>query len=137
MSSFPAMPPPRPMMPRTYSAAAASPAEQHVIARSDMMVAMEQHWVQCERRIQVKIQEQIQQITKQQEQRIIQAEQTTKQLSETTAQLADKVNDLSKKNEETDAKLDRIMEQEERIVGRLSMEFRESISSILSGRGNE
>jgi hypothetical protein len=128
---------PRPLTPRTYSAVAATPAEQQMLARSDMIVAMEQHWAQCEQRLRVTVQEQMQQYTRQYDQRLTSNERTTTQLVDSTAKLADRVDDLAKKNEETDAKLDRIMEQEDRIVGRLSMEIRESIGSLLGERRNE
>ena len=79
----------------------------------------------------------MQQYTRQYDQRLTSNERTTTQLVDSTAKLADRVDDLAKKNEETDAKLDRIMEQEDRIVGRLSMEIRESIGSLLGERRNE
>jgi hypothetical protein len=98
---------------------------------------MEKHLMQCEQRLRVTVQEQIQLYTKQYDQRLTSNERTTTQLAESAARLADRVDDLAKKNEETDVKLDRIMEQEDRIVGRLSMEIRESIGSLLGERRNE
>ena len=135
--SLPTMPTPRPMMPRTYSAAVATPAEQRMMDRSDMIVAVQQQMIHLEQRMQVKIQEQIIQHTQQQDQRIAQTERTAMQLTETTSTLVDRVDELAKKSADTDAKLDRIMEQEDRIVGRLTTEIRGSISSMLGGNRNE
>jgi len=135
--SLPTMPTPRPMMPRTYSAAVATPTEQHMIDRNDMISAVQQHMSQLEQRMQVKIREQIQQHAQQQEQRLAHTERTAKQLADTTSTLVDRVDELAKKSADTDAKLDRIMEQEERIVGRLTTEIRGSISSMLGGNRNE
>jgi ABC-type transporter Mla subunit MlaD len=125
------------MMPRTYSAAVATPTEQHMIDRNDMISAVQQHMSQLEQRMQVKIREQIQQHAQQQEQRLAHTERTAKQLADTTSTLVDRVDELAKKSADTDAKLDRIMEQEERIVGRLTTEIRGSISSMLGGNRNE
>ena len=116
----------RAQTPRSYSAAAATPAEKQMLAVSDMVVMVRQQMEQYEQRIQ----SQITQHTQRQEGRLVQAEKTAMALSE-------RIEMLTRENKETKTKLEHIMGQEDRIVDRLGQLIRANFGTSEEGHRNE